>query len=157
MQVRKSPTLPTTLKGHQLSLWVPYKYNKPPPLPPADPQVRDTIHLGYNGVFVVLAGTVVRCQAGGCGVPAQVQGVVLVQQVKAAHVPLEPRGDPSLINPTGQDRLNMSADNQTVMSVRLLPSYHLTLPMLRGYFCPKHTDEKIFEKHLNPVMLVCIR
>ena len=26
-----------------------------------------------------------------------------------------------------------------------------------GYFCPKHKDAKIFEKHLNPVMLVLIR
>ena len=25
-----------------------------------------------------------------------------------------------------------------------------------GYFCPKHKDEKIFENHLNPVMLVFI-
>ena len=25
-----------------------------------------------------------------------------------------------------------------------------------GYFCPKHTDTKIFENHLNPVMLVFI-
>ena len=32
----------------------------------------------------------------------------------------------------------------------------LTLPMLRGYFCPKHKDAKIFEKHLNPIILVFI-
>ena len=28
--------------------------------------------------------------------------------------------------------------------------------MLKGYFCPKHKDSKIFENHLNPVMLVFI-
>ena len=29
----------------------------------------------------------------------------------------------------------------------------LTFPMLRQ-LCPKHKDAKIFEKHLNPVILV---
>ena len=31
----------------------------------------------------------------------------------------------------------------------------LTLPILKG-FCPKHTNAKIYENHLNPVMLVFI-
>ena len=32
----------------------------------------------------------------------------------------------------------------------------LTLPMLRLYFCSKHKNVKIYEKHLNPVLLVFI-
>ena len=33
----------------------------------------------------------------------------------------------------------------------------LTLPMLQGYFRPKHKDAKIFVNHLKPVLLVFIR
>ena len=33
---------------------------------------------------------------------------------------------------------------------------NLTLPLLSGYFHPMHEDAKIFENHLNPVMLVFI-
>ena len=32
----------------------------------------------------------------------------------------------------------------------------LTLPMLRLNFHPEHNETKIYEKHLNPVMLVFI-
>ena len=32
----------------------------------------------------------------------------------------------------------------------------LTLPMLSGYFHPKHKGAKIFENHLNPAMLAFI-
>ena len=31
-----------------------------------------------------------------------------------------------------------------------------TRRLLGGYFCPKYNDVKIFENHLNPVMLVFI-
>ena len=40
-------------------------------------------------------------------------------------------------------------------NVGIVDGIALTLLMLEN-FCPKHKDAKIFEKHLNPVMLVFI-
>ena len=40
--------------------------------------------------------------------------------------------------------------------ISLLTSLIISWLSYRLYFCPKHTDTKIFENHLNPVMLVFI-
>ena len=52
--------------------------------------------------------------------------------------------------------LPRSASDVLETNVHPVTNKYLTLPVLLGYFRPKYKDSKIFENHLNPVMLVFI-